>query len=193
MKYENKFFEHNYLYQAYESLSYAPCNWLDWILHPINCAAYDNSYWKHKKKAEAWKKGLDWFSSIDDKFKVGVGALTYSISEELWCLCEYCEVEDFYTFCDQTEVQIQNENECVDSEYEQCNTFKKIIITPIEHESDGIALAESCIAIPNPTYPAVRVEGASHMQIRNSIQTKETLYNLYEGDYGDFFLTSKRD
>ena len=56
-------------------------------------------------------------------------------------------------------------------------------------ENDGVVLAESAGNLPK-TQKAVKINGSSHMQIRNDNNTKEHLNKLFNGDYGMWFFVN---
>ena len=52
--------------------------------------------------------------------------------------------------------------------------------------SDGVVLVESQRDIPQHTSPPVKLEGVTHMQVRNSSHTAEMLQTVFEGGVGLF-------
>ena len=62
----------------------------------------------------------------------------------------------------------------------------------VDTENDGVVLRKSAEILPEATYPSIRMEGSSHMQIRNDANLKTHLNNLFNGDYGEFFIVNKQ-
>ena len=59
-------------------------------------------------------------------------------------------------------------------------------------ENDGVVLAESAANLPGSQRQAIRMEGSSHMQVRNDENLKTHLNHLFNGDYGPFFKVNTK-
>jgi hypothetical protein len=80
--------------------------------------------------------------------------------------------------------------------------FNPTNITITLKESDGVVLKESAMNLPGATHDPVMLQGlrengvwsgSTHMQIRNDAALRDALNNLYDGAYGPFFYTKKRE
>ncbi len=58
-------------------------------------------------------------------------------------------------------------------------------------ESDGIVLVESAKGFPNVDI-TVKLPSSNHNQMKNDINTKKALNDLFNGVYGQYFMTTKR-
>jgi hypothetical protein len=61
--------------------------------------------------------------------------------------------------------------------------------------SDGVVLAESAMDVngDNETYGPQLLLSSSHMQARNNDAIRDKLTQLYDGAFGMFFYTEKRN
>jgi hypothetical protein len=137
------------------------------------------------KYISAFNQGYTWFDRVDDQYKIVIGALEIERIKENWCSC-YIEATG------QTEEwKLSPGDICVHPGTKNCVTFTKTVFNRVEKGSDGVVLVESASNWPDATY-SLKVNGSTHMQLRNDENTRSTLYDLLEGDYGDFFETEKR-
>ena len=145
-----------------------------------SCREIERKIESNKALLKAWEDGVNWFGSVDDNYKKIIGALVYQTRKENWCSC--LDKSTGRT----TEYKLDPGEACVSPPSFYCREFIKTIIDKIYKPSDGVVLAESASDWPDATV-VKRLDRSSHMQMRNDVNTKATLTQLYNGDYGDAF------
>ena len=138
-----------------------------------------------RRRATAWKKGMDCFDRVDDQYKIAIGALEYVTRKEDWCTCL-----DRATSIT-TEWRIFPGDLCINGTTTRCRAFIKTIVDKVYKQSDGVVLAESASNWADADY-VQRLNFSSHMQMRNDENTRESLINLYNGNYGSHFKVGMR-
>ncbi len=136
---------------------------------------------------DAYKKGVDWFPTLDPSWQELIGASQSSIEATGNCTCYFegyyggeqipvcsgpCATVDC-PYCDWTE-----------EDYE-------LVIT--KKDSDGFILAESAMNGPGMNYDAQFMDGSNHMQMKNDSQMEEAIKKIFEEGIGkEFFKTDER-
>lgn len=163
------------------SLGLVPCNWYEWRLSAFLCGLFNDEYWDSKEVRDAYKKGVDWWNSINTKYKVAIGATVIEVDRYSCCAAYLSGNPCYYT--------TTNPSNC----YMNNLTAQVFSTTVVDKPSDGVVLKESAAKyLPNQTHPPVELEHSSHMQMRNDSNTKWALFNLYEGDYGYEFKVERK-
>ena len=107
-------------------------------------------------------------------------------------MCECTDLSTHYTFvfdCDRVEDFWDMSNlDCV----ELNDDIEVTTIVWRNKASDGVVLVESQMDIPQHTWEPQKLEGVTHMQVRNSTHTAEMLETVFEGEVGLFFYTEKK-
>lgn len=175
---------------------------------------YFSKYYYHKKRlhpkrTEAWKKGLDWFNTVDYQWQAIIGARKYNLWYE--CKCPITKIGKPKIY-----VYYFNASDCLDDKCIDALPVIRLGVSATVKENDGVVLAESAANLPGYTNPPVRVfyreeeygnydpqtlipffppgtnfvdYGTSHMQMRNDGGVKEKMFKLLNGEYGNFFRT----
>jgi hypothetical protein len=60
-------------------------------------------------------------------------------------------------------------------------------------DSDGVALAESQMLIPQATFAPQQLNNSTHMSVRNDRNTEILLRNVFSGRVGTFFTTQEKE
>lgn len=168
-----------------------PCDWYDWAF-PITaavCLTYDAKYWEAVKKRDAYKRGVDYLTSINTKYKTAIGARVTVTNYSYKCC-----------------TGISAGSSCFFSTKDPGDCYRNglqpqmvAVTTTVEKPSDGIVLQESATKIlpntlrdPNgkPIIP-IPMLGSNHFQMVNDRNTKESLSKLYDGGFGRTFQLEK--
>lgn len=180
--------------------------------------AYDNNkcytalryYWQkcirfrtRKKEnlamVQAWQRGVDFLNSMDDRYKLVIGALEINRTkkEECWTQEEIVSRgggPSQYGPWVFSHVMGPGAPLCGPKNPWDMNNYEvrtKILIERKELPSDGVVLASSASDLPGATWVPQLCENSSHMQMRNDRNTERHLNKLYGGEYHPFFETDK--
>ncbi len=141
-----------------------------------------------KPIADGYKKGVDWFSTLDPTWQALIGARG---SEIVQTGCDYYAKSDDWAnhagYCDEFLGTYDcDANIAYDCKYPvyQVQTFHK--------ESDGFILAESAMNGPGMNYEVQFMDGSNHLQMKNDSNMEDAIekifiYGIQEGKY--FFIT----
>ncbi len=160
---------------------------------PLLYLLWDVKYWNLKDEIAAYKEGINWFDTADDKWADIIGALTLTRKTTYFCECVDTHSGKETT----TEVNSPADCNPMPKPGVHCHLN---IITEYEKSykpSDGIVLAESASEFPGASTlpmgaPSRELTNSSHMQMLNDANTREKIKELCRGDYGDFFRTPER-
>jgi hypothetical protein len=98
---------------------------------------------------------------------------------------EYDYIEDWgFTSCTEYAFYYEPFSDCDD-------VVNLTQIDIISYVNDGIVTKESASNVPGLTYSR-KMLGSNHFSMRNDLQTKFRLDELYEGDLGGFFTIMPR-
>jgi len=138
----------------------------------------------------AWKKGVDWFPTLDPTWQDVIGAGEVRL-EMQGCECieedQYGQITYFTT---------NDGTPCEDIEmnnfpYIQCSP--RFIVTSTYQPNDGFILAESAANGPGNTYPVQFMDGSGHMQMKNDSNTADAMNKIFiQGLGSEYFKTNKR-
>ena len=151
----------------------------------------------NRKKLNAYKKGVEFMDKFDRRYRTVIGALySESVPYNSTCVCT-----SPYWFLPIETPAINGE--CSADQYptiEQvtCELQPSSVHTIIWHtkESDGVVLAESQMDVPQATYFnefLLRLDGSTHMRVRNDENTRVMLESVLNGNIGDFFKTELKE
>lgn len=163
--------------------------WIYWTTKPLLpwCIINPGCVIKSIQMSFAYKKGVDWFPTMDPSWQKIIGSRAIEIVEDG---CDYY-YEDWYT--GQPTDYIGYDADCnpdfgYDVEvphYEFINHQK---------DSDGFILMESAIDGPAVNYEPQLMEGSNHMQMRNDKNMEDAVDAIFEfGLDGTFFSTDKKE
>jgi pimeloyl-ACP methyl ester carboxylesterase len=132
----------------------------------------------------SFSNALNFYDTANDKYKIAIGAIELETSST-GCLCEHESNGFQFTFpgdCNgQTEI----------GDFINCKPENLQITVIAEHPSDGVVTVPSATAYPGAKYK-IKMEGSNHQQMRNDTNTKNRLNELWEGDFGIYFDTNKK-
>ncbi len=143
-----------------------------------------------RTQRDAWAEGLDYMRSLNDQYKMAIGALEIEaefVSKE--CICkeyDYGDLVGTNTFF------VESDDECYDYNEQDvsCSPQDNFIFNRIEHPSDGVVLASSAGDIPGGIVrPDLNREmvNTSHQQMRNNSELEVKLTTLFGGGVDLFF------
>jgi hypothetical protein len=198
LKYQNKY--QKYTNELAFLEAHPPCangwelaNWLwpgNWTECIIKLALHNGKKKAAKKKKWAWHKGKNWLNSASDQYRKHIGALNLEPQESVQCNCvKGTSFGDSYL--------VTYEGPCM-PQFE-CNiySYESTVYTNqwTSKPSDGVVLAESAMDVngDNETYGPQLLLSSSHMQARNNDAIRDKLTQLYDGAFGMFFYTEKRN
>ncbi|HRI01441.1 MAG TPA: hypothetical protein PK006_10355 [Saprospiraceae bacterium] len=146
---------------------------------------------RHRKQnltriRDGYLKGVQFLQSMDDKYKIIIGALKLNKTTKLYCKCEGST--------EYTEDEISDPWQCPrvkkgQKELLTCYTEEKTTYNRVEYDSDGVVLASSASNLPGATFGPQLMDNTSHMQARNNKALKLGLLKLYNGGTDLFFRT----
>jgi pimeloyl-ACP methyl ester carboxylesterase len=151
-----------------------PCSGWQWICCSPYCAIWDTEYWQKKKKRDKWKRGLDWLNASNNKYKAILGAAGTTTTTTTFNNC----VGFGTTFP-------MPSTGCPTGSVPSSGT--QTTVTPWSKDSDGTVLVESQMGFSGAVLAPM--QNSNHLQMRNDSNTKARLNGLYNGAYGDYFVT----
>lgn len=157
----------------------------------------------YQAKHQGWVKGLykngyDWMLNIDQTWRTLIGSETLNpVVKGYKCTCAGIiahpdgSMEEYYE-----EKTVDNEADCIPSNPNPKIKCVAEAIIEMEKElkpSDGIVLAESAANLPGMGYFS-SMPNTSHMQMRNSEETRKSLLGLFEDNsiYQGWFKLEKK-
>ena len=193
-KYAAKQAEWDYVYFA--SLNFKCVDWWEWFFFPTWCWGINQDIDDANNNRLAWKRGVDWWTGANDRFRVITGALETITTQIQVPECN-CSAYDY----DGNEVSswtaFGDANGCptdlgwLTSCYLNGNIVTTNEFTTVENPGDGIVLRESAMNFPGAQAIAV-MQGSNHQQMRNDTNTKNRLNELWGGTHGFFFATAEK-
>lgn len=190
LKYLDKFIHYTNRVNYLETDLGMPCSAFQWIFTPGFCLIYEMEYWRKLDLAEAWEKGYRWWNNANTDYKAMIGAIDSELVPQLYCSClnqDEGPSDPDWDYDDYV-YPISNPGQCPT----ECETYINQEIQVINHPSDGVVLAESAAGMPGADFVGL-LSGSNHMQMRNDKNLKRVLRSLFEGQYGNYFITAPRD
>lgn len=159
-----------------------------------------------KARKNAWNKGVQILDDFDRRYKVAVGIRTMEGIETLstdFCKCHMYDMiqevvlYDFpeYEYDPLTSCGAEYERYAIDNQTEViCQIVSGVTYQPgwLEKPSDGVALAESAMDIPQHTSEPRPMPNSTHMSMRNDANTIWAMNLIFSGGVGDFFYTNPK-
>ncbi len=147
-------------------------------------------YERHTEVAYEYDKGVQWFANANDEWKLIIGAL------EVGPVQDGCIITSDYNVweCDPNAPQycgwVTYTNQynqgsgiinCAQFNTPTETSLPNISIVKTYKPSDGVVTVESASGYPGLQWPALDMIGSNHMQLRNDVNTKKRLNNLFDG------------
>ena len=182
----------------YDNRSY--CNWWQWWLFPLDCSWNAHLLDEARDIRDEYQKGLNWINNANDQWKIIIGAKRFDevISNGYECECQDYDY-DGNAYGGSFTTVVENINDCQGNGWLQsCSptgnmtTFTTYV--PVDEASDGIVVESSAKNFPQganilPT-PTREMTGSNHQQMRNDNNTRNSLFELFEGQHGLYFRTN---
>jgi pimeloyl-ACP methyl ester carboxylesterase len=163
--------------------------WWLWLSCP-QCAIAEEI--RYNQLANSWKKGVDWFPSLNPSWKVLIGALDLNIVQT-GCQCDtysfgnlqYSQIYQGVTDCEEYESSSN-------TQWTECNPYYEMISQT--KPSDGFILQESAMNMPGLNYPIQVMHGSNHLQMRNDSQMGDAVNLIFSQgiDNRGYFNTENR-
>jgi pimeloyl-ACP methyl ester carboxylesterase len=161
--------------------------WLWWACSP--CAIADEI--RYNNLTNAWKKGVDWFPTLNPTWKDLIGALDMQVYQA-GCQCDYYDygnltgTQIFYGNTDCESLESGSMTSSV-----ECQPYYEIYINT--KTSDAFILAESAMNMPGANYMPRVMQGSNHLQMRNDSEMKIAVDAIFKDGLGrDYFQTDFR-
>ena len=133
--------------------------------------------------SEAFLAGAYWWLTANSVWKEMIGALSTE-SDGYYCSCINENMDDITM--DEYPV---GPGESCDPEWGDCSVYESYHF--VEKQSDGVVLTESAGNCPGMTF-SKKMDGSNHFSMRNDWNTGNRLNELFNGNYGSFFMTLER-
>jgi len=179
---------------------------------------FNHRHQLHKGISNAYNRGAEFMQNFDDKYRAYIGS---RVSQTVQvptgspvCKCEviHHQIGDTivyaiqslpeYTACENLPdspelpyyIPVHNYNPENGTITINCNNHFVYdnVIEWINKDSDGVVLAESAMNIPQATWIPQRIDGSTHMALRNDKNLKDELNKVFEGEVGLFFKTAEQ-
>ncbi len=147
-------------------------------------------------RRNAWRRGVGFVDGFDRLYRIFIGALVSETEEDTTYTCE-CKLFSFGV----VRIDRPEGMTCADVEaqlgppgFARCQEKSKTTMRYVwrHKDSDGVVLAESAMNIPQHTWEPQKMEGSTHMGMRNDGNTKDALNKIFEGGVGEFFRTKEK-
>jgi pimeloyl-ACP methyl ester carboxylesterase len=162
--------------------------WWLWFTCPP-CAVVEEI--RFNNLTNAWKKGVDWFPTLNPTWKDLIGALDIQVYQA-GCQCDYYDygnligTQIFYGNTDCEELESGSNTSSV-----ECQPYYEIYTNT--KPSDAFILAESAMNMPGANYEPRVMLGSNHLQMRNDSEMGKAVKAIFEdGLGGDYFYTKNR-
>ncbi len=175
-----------FYYNRYEVWKKAYEYYIKWQPKDINIEALFKEQIKHNLWASTiYKTGHDFLINFDPVWRTTIGAeILAPVITGYRCKCSGFFINENGKFEELYEESIvDNPEACIPSQIGpkiKCHTSAIVKINKTLKASDGIVLAESAMNFPGAWEP-ILLSNTSHMQMRNSLETKRVLLDLYDG------------
>ncbi len=163
--------------------------WYLWLTCPPCAIAEEIRY---NQLTNSWKKGVDWFPTLNPSWKYLIGALDLNI-EQTGCQCDtysygnlqYTQTYHGVTDCDAYESSSS-------TQWTECNPYYEVFSQT--QPSDGFILQESAMNMPGLNYPVQVMQGSNHLQMRNDSQMGDAVNLIFNNgiDHRGYFNTEKK-
>ncbi len=135
---------------------------------------------------DAYKKGVDWFPTLDPSWQELIGARKTFVVQEG---CDYYMEDWYYGQC---EDYIGYDADCNPDFVYDCE-FPHYVLHITTKDSDGFILTESAMNGPGMNYEIQKMEGSNHFQMKNDDNMEDAVKKIFEDGLGkQYFKTPKR-
>ncbi len=155
--------------------------------------------WFHiKKMRAAWKKGVDWFPTLDPTWQDVIGGAITTLQQTA-CQCDTysygnLEYSSFHTYYEGDDCSDYESGSGSSSGWTECSPYYSLTTT--YKPNDGFILAESAANGPGNTYPVQFMDGSGHFQMKNDSNTADAMNKIFIQGLGKgpegYFYTPKR-
>ncbi|MBX2893670.1 MAG: hypothetical protein KF734_22330 [Saprospiraceae bacterium] len=153
-----------------------------------------------------WDETLEWWETANDQFRIITGALeavdSLPLPDEYECWCRYYNSQGqllsdwaWHSYGSAFPDECESGPLGIGGLYQECQLRQAYGFGFIEKKCDGIVLAELAMHYPDgfgSSALSIVMSGSNHQQMRNDNNLKDVLINLYDGLYGDFFITEEK-
>ncbi|NOT36303.1 MAG: hypothetical protein HOP11_02870 [Saprospiraceae bacterium] len=153
---------------------------------------------KFRREANAYLNGYNWLTTLNQNWKVMIGAGEYRNTEIGECSCsQYTYDGNFVTEYFIDGICNSGFDECRSNSYPEnfiycdCKSLGHQIFYYDIEPSDAVVPVSSQYAFPGVEHK-VKLDKSNHQQCRNDRNTKEALDNLFLGNYGLTFEAKRR-
>jgi len=134
---------------------------------------------------DAYKRGVDWFPTLDPSWKWIVGSVKADVTQQCVCSEEGGNTIPYWI------------GECNDSNIPCDNPSVEYVLGYDTKLSDAFILAESAMNGPGRTYTPRLMDGSNHLQMKNDSNTKDAIKAIFEdgldqGNPNAYFKTDPR-
>lgn len=169
-------------------------------INPLCYMFVNNQIREYEKISKGYTRGYLWLNSLNEKWKVIIGASEYR-DQAIYdvCKCAYFVDGDYRSWsvvssCED-ELACRNKSQYSNDgswSYE-CDCASEIVSAGFfqTDDSDGVIPYRTSIAFPGVHHYS-DMPGSNHQQMRNDVNTKIKMDALMDGSISDFFVTSKR-
>jgi pimeloyl-ACP methyl ester carboxylesterase len=176
------------------------CNWYQWITMTGYCIYSDGVKNNQLDNITGYQKGIDWLNNANEDWRVIIGAKRFDevgTSTEYECNCSEYDYDGNTIYSWTTSVA--DINDCVGNGWlTGCsptgNTVTVSNFQFVDEASDGIVVESSAKGFPQGTSPEPTpnriMDGSNHQQMRNDSNTKARLLELFNGQFGNYFITN---
>ncbi|HMR87382.1 MAG TPA: hypothetical protein PKD51_04475 [Saprospiraceae bacterium] len=133
---------------------------------------------RYNNLTNAWKKGVDWFPTLNPTWKNLIGAGPYEVNQT-GCECSHYNHGNLvYTqFYPGITICPSNQN---NGQYTVvCNPTYEV--TAVTNASDAFILAESAMNMPRANYEPRLMQGSNHLQMRNDSEMGKAVDAIFFG------------
>lgn len=158
------------------------------------------------KNRNAYQRGVHFLNNFDAMYRSIIGARefsTTSVTGVRVCHCELVNNQTGHTVMQFGSYYPEDGENCGDRFETSNNNYEGVSCTqttesytfPTWHhkDSDGVVLAESGMNIPQRSFDPQKIEGSTHMRVRNDDKLKVELNRIFTGGVGEFFQTDEKN
>ncbi len=162
--------------------------WWLWLTCPTCAVAEEIRY---HQLAKSWKKGVDWFQTLNPTWKELIGAMESTVVQT-GCQCDtysngnldYSQTYFGVTDCESYESGGY-------AGWTECNPYYEV--TYQNKPSDAFILQESAMNMPGANYEPIEMVGSNHLQMRNDSEMGKAIDAIFlYGLNKEYFKTATR-
>lgn len=143
-----------------------------------------------RRVSKGYHRGYTWLTDANEKYMSVIGAITQKTTTQTITECQ-CQTTDYEGKVTYSTWYANDPSECPvsSSTYESCGPITTTLVNTqtVTLPNDGAVIAESAAGFSGAVQ--VRMKDSNHQQMRNDKNTKDVLLNLFDGNYGKYFIT----